>query len=631
MYLLPLTAFIGVFLLYGDLDRERGWRSIFLRSAITWGAYAILSLEILSRFSFVNTTGLSAVWSVPILASLAWFIRQSMRHGTPRRPSWKWPERWADRILIACILVVFLITALVAWFTPPQTWDSLSYHMSKVAHWAQDQAVHHFATGIDFQNSMSPGAEMLVLHLYVLGQGDRLAAFVEWFAMVGSVIGVSLIAKQLGARTSGQVIAAVFAATLPMGIVQASSTMTDYVLAFWIGCVAVESLEIVTGGLRADRVLYVSLAAGLAILTKWTALAYLLPFAIIIAVTAFRQERFSRVLLIGTASMILVAGITGGYLLRNRALYGNPVGDPEKIEVHSIQKYSAVGIVSNLLRNASVHAESPWPQWNDGISLLIRKVHVKLGIALDDPDTTMGGIFTQVMGLSRQEDRAGNPFHALLFLLTFAMAFLFPRRVNALTRVYLMLVAATFLLFSATIQWHVFVSRLHMPFFILAAAPVGVVLGQLIPERYGWFTGIMMLVLSWGWLFRIESRPLFPDPDARTESILTAPRTDLYFANRPDLQSPYEEVVQSITESSCKAVGIMLEGSGAEYPLWALLGAPDPGLRIEWIVSDVPSEIYRDPGFDPCALICSSCPEHWTSFRDLPLKYRSDGIRLFMR
>jgi hypothetical protein len=47
----------------------------------------------------------------------------------------------------------------------------------------------------------------------------------------------TLIAKQqLGANQTGQLIAAVFVATIPMGILQASSTQNDYVLSFWLIC-----------------------------------------------------------------------------------------------------------------------------------------------------------------------------------------------------------------------------------------------------------------------------------------------------------------------------------------------------------------------------------------------------------
>ena len=61
-------------------------------------------------------------------------------------------------------------------------------------------------------------AESAVLHLLLLSGTDRLVNLVQWFSMAGSVVGVSLIAGQLGAGRRGQALAALFCGTLPMGI-----------------------------------------------------------------------------------------------------------------------------------------------------------------------------------------------------------------------------------------------------------------------------------------------------------------------------------------------------------------------------------------------------------------------------
>ncbi|GAI89103.1 unnamed protein product, partial [marine sediment metagenome] len=52
--------------------------------------------------------------------------------------------------------------------------------MARVAHWAQQGSVAHYASGVKNQILMSPGAEFAVLHLYVLGSGDQLVNFVGW-------------------------------------------------------------------------------------------------------------------------------------------------------------------------------------------------------------------------------------------------------------------------------------------------------------------------------------------------------------------------------------------------------------------------------------------------------------------
>ena len=75
------------------------------------------------------------------------------------------------------LLILLLVggTFCVALLSPVQTYDSLSYHLSRVAHWAQNRSVAVYVTGIERQNMMGPFAEYAVLHLYILQGGDRLA------------------------------------------------------------------------------------------------------------------------------------------------------------------------------------------------------------------------------------------------------------------------------------------------------------------------------------------------------------------------------------------------------------------------------------------------------------------------
>src|SRR5262249_52486638 len=123
-----------------------------------------------------------------------------------------------------------------------------------------------------------PWAEFAVTHLYLLSGGDRLANAVQWLSLLGSIVGVSLIAKQLGGDRDCQVLAALVAVCLPMGILQASSTQTDYVVTFWLVCFVyyvLLILQVMHGPLSLwPQPILAGISLGLAILTKPT--AYLL-------------------------------------------------------------------------------------------------------------------------------------------------------------------------------------------------------------------------------------------------------------------------------------------------------------------------------------------------------------------
>ena len=103
----------------------------------------------------------------------------------------------------------------------------------------QSGAVTLFPTAYPQQLSHPSWAEYAILHLRLVLGSDRLANLTQWLAMAGSLVGVSLAARCLGATARGQALSALACATLPMGILQASTTQNDYVAALWLVGLAV--------------------------------------------------------------------------------------------------------------------------------------------------------------------------------------------------------------------------------------------------------------------------------------------------------------------------------------------------------------------------------------------------------
>jgi len=241
---LPFLAFVGMTLALASWRPAWGWRRSLMRAAVLAGAYGILTAEVLSLAGAITRGALAAVWILLLAAEIGWLASRIRRDGGLRTPPLRLPAGTSERLLLLAVVCIVVTLAVIAWFAPPNTWDSLNYHMARVAHWTQLRGVRHFATGIEHQNAIAPGAEMLVLHSYVLGGGDRWVNFVSWLALVVSIAAASQIASQLGVNPKGQVLAAVLAATLPVGIAEASSTMTDLVLGAWMLCAAAETLAL---------------------------------------------------------------------------------------------------------------------------------------------------------------------------------------------------------------------------------------------------------------------------------------------------------------------------------------------------------------------------------------------------
>ena len=629
--LLPLLALASFFATLRVFRPSAERRADVLRAAILAAVYASLATELLSLFSAIDRVALIIAWLFPAvaLAAAAYFRHLLSRSSKSDRPRSNM-EPWVA-IYIAASLIVVCATGVVAFTAPTNTWDSLTYHMSRVAHWTQNQSVRSYATGIDWQNGMGPGSEFLVLQSYVLAQGDRLANLVQWLAMVFSLVGVSLIAARLGGGPRVQAAAALFAATLPMGIIQASSTMTDYVVTLWVVCVASETLEVVRRPYAGEALLYLSLAASLAILAKPTSLPFLLPFGLVVAYTLIRGAGVVVLIRRSLVLGILILFINGPQFARNQALFNYPFGVPQLAEIHLNNMLTWKGFVSNLLRHSSLHAGTPWDSANDLIYRGIVKVHLLMGIDPNDPRTTSIGPW-QILKPTTREGTAGNSLHAYLYLAAFIGTLLaYHRSIRPLVG-YSITVLLGFLLFAFLFKFQLPSSRYHLPFFVLFSPVAGLFWLEILKPRVGRLVPLLAFALSYPWLLSVDSRPLVPLPQmARYPSVLAAPRERLLFGYAKESDAiAYTEMAISIAETRCGNVGLMLDDDSLEYSLWALLGAPRSGVRIEWMAASPASERLLNPSFKPCAVVCQRCSGQHPALEGMHLTYDHPPFRLYL-
>lgn len=629
--ILPVLAFGALWLFLANFNRDSSWRQSALRAAILSGTFGILSAELLSLVYGVKPLGLALSWGFLILVAVYALRKQHIEKGFTRLPVIRLPQSWVDRVLIAGILTIIIITGALGLLSPPQSVDSLHYHMSRIAHWAQQGSLAHFATGIRVQNSISPGAEILMLHLYVLSQSDYFVNSVQWMAMLLSVLGATYIAKQLGGNRKAEIVAAVFVVSLPMGIAQASNTLNDFVAAFWVICVTSEGLNLYLSRTKSDwrgTLVFLSLASGLVLLTKATALPYLAFSGIVVIFFILNRGKRRGTIRWLVLGFILIVVVNSGYLIRNTITYANPI-DKVLVNLHGNELISWRGILSNILKNAGLHAGTPWEGVNAQIYRLIAAIHVKSGIDLNDPRTTLIGYFA-VNRPTTHEAYTGNYVHAYLLLASVFLVIFRRKTIGPLTIFYGVAVIGGFFLFSAIYKWQIVGSRYHLPFFVIISPFVARMVGSFQTQYLSKLIGISLLLLTWPWLFGIRSRPIIPAAgNTPIKSVLSDSRESFYTVNVPWVVDQYRTIGDEINRIQCSQVGLMLGGSAMEYLFWAELGAPRNDLEIEWIVSGTPSERYVREDFSPCAIVCEKCPQDMLVVRGLPVSIEQGDLRLY--
>jgi hypothetical protein len=380
----------------------RGVRESLLLAALAGMLFVVVINEALTLCQGLTRTGLIAAWGglVAVLLAAAW--RGRRRAGTaataaagPATP----PDRrcWWSVVLLLPLGLMLATVAVIAVTAPPNNWDSMAYHMARVMHWIQNQGIGHYPTHITRQVFMPPAAEWIILHLQLLSGGDRFANLVQWGALAGSVIGVSWIARLLGARYWGQTFAAVAAGTLPMALLQASSTQNDLAGAFWLVCGAAFGLNTLRGagpgtpepasgaGCRWWPVAATGTSFGLALLTKGTAYPYALPFLLWFGAAlawqsaglrwppprhAWRASLQALRWRPAAAVLLLLAGTTllptAGHCLRNYAVSGHLLGPGLETTGWRVEPAYYANhqpglrvMASNLMRNGALQFGQP--------------------------------------------------------------------------------------------------------------------------------------------------------------------------------------------------------------------------------------------------------------------------------
>lgn len=604
--ILPLACLVLFVLLAAS--PERPWREAVLDGAVGFGVAATLVTELLGLLRGLGFWGLAIAWAVLAagLGVLLWRGRPLRLPPVPR-------PGWPDAPLLLVPAAVCAATLLSALLSAPNNWDSMTYHLGRVAHWLRAGSVEHFPTTILRQLHQPPFAEYLLAHLQALSGGDRLAALVQWASMLGCLAGVSLVAKRFGASRPVQLLAAAIAVTIPMAVLQSSSTQNDLVLALCLCAFADALLRLEDlDDVRAWLVL--GGALGLALLTKGTAYLFAFPFLVWLAVRILRRRQWRALGLAALAALFALA-IDAGHFVRNTRTYGSPLGPGrEGDHRYFVEQVTLGNFFAGPVRNLALHFGLLDRDQNGRDSAAVGSFIRAFGVDPNDRKTTWEGNDFRIPDLSTHEDWAGNLAHAILYVIAMqavvALAIVRRKREDGAqwrrALVWAACVVGGFVLFGSLLKWQLWHSRLHTPPFVLFAPVAALVVGAVPRSKaVSALLGALLLALANPWALSNTSRPLWTrEAYTRNPTVFRLPRDEQYFINRTDQLERFKKAARCLSEARCSQVGLLAGEDDWEYPLWVYLGKGGP-VRVDHLEVHNPSERTpgADPGFRPCALV----------------------------
>jgi len=643
--LFPVLVFLTLFLRLAVSSKRSHPSKIqlayaFVASSIVWGLLVAVSSETLSVLGGLARAPVALFWFICLIlvSYKASFVDHAKIVAAGIKDYFTRLDHF-EKSVVFCLAIILGLTFTVAVISPPNNADSLLYHMARVAHWEQNHNLNHFATAYDHQLFMPIWAETAILHLRILFGSDKLSNLVQLFSFFGCICLAGTIARLLGFPRKPQMASAIFVATIPLGLLEATNTQNDLVVAYWLSCLVFLILYGCKNGFDWTTTGIIGVVTGLGLLTKVTFYVYALPawagVIYLVFLTYSKKQALARI----GFSLVLVLGINSGFWARNIGTYGNPIGPSElvrssvalvseqgigvgkdtpigveeelggsKLDDGTSGESEANGIFSRFLRR-----EKRMMMWNLGVPLApfrdrVPAVDSMLKFALDEEQYS--SLDTAVWN---HEDTSGNPLQMILAATAFAAIIVLALRksVTRETLLYAILVFMAYLLLPVVISNAdtMFSLRFQIPFFVLTGPMIAALFTFIPYERVRQFMVLGLVGLSLPWLVFNNTRPIvgWQPYVTRVGSVLLAGDRQLLFAMRRGEEDEYLAITSAIQENGCKQVGLVLDSHDYEYLIWHLLDAPESGVEIKSIEASSRLSRYLDPTYSPCAVICTRC------------------------
>lgn len=679
LILIPFISLILLFLHFygGGIPLRRGdesWHEAFLIAVVIWGVLVTLFIETLSLIDAITRIWLVLVWFMSVLLiGLIGARRKTFDVGWRKVKgglnTFKKHEIW----LYGGLAVIVIILLAVALSTPPNNPDSFRYHMSRVTHWAQNQSLDHYPTSRIAQLIRPYWSGITILTLRMLWGSDYPANLVQWLSMTVSLIAVAGVTQLLGGDRKTRIIAAAFVISIPMGILQATTTQNDYAASLWV---IVLGYFVVLSNRRVMSFFEwgcTGAALGLGMLSKGTFYAFAFPLLLMLFLPLLRQKQIAKVVGRGALVAIVAVLLNTGLWNRNIQTYGGLFGAPgsgtqslfitqpldgsdglNEIgtggETGEIQDDNDVNEASDEIQPKSDRALRGY---GEKALLFLQKLAIRVArllaqnivVPIPGAQKVIAGALYKFPGifnpdyvedfstvLWNHEDTAGNPLHLTIIL---GVLIFLPFVLKDETRIIGLAYSGAALLgyFMLTLINYgpdIYGVRYQLAFFILMGPVIGIFFRRLLNVELQSVFVIGLLLYSSPYILLNNTRPVIGWQPwvTRVGSVFVEEDINLLFAMDQGVQDEYLAIRDRIAGAGCQKIGLNIGKSDYEYLFWWIFDAPQSGVEIRHIKTRPELERYLDSSFEPCAIICTVCEEE-EELLDLPLDVEYGPIKLF--
>ena len=589
--LLSFIFIFGTFLLSYEFKDAvfTNLRLAFIKSSIIVSLLVLVFTELLSFFKILTLNYLSLLWLIVFAFSFMVFITMfkknnySLKHLNFNKLSFIKNESLLIKLMLFLVLIVLLSLFYIV-FTINTNWDSYTYHLPRVEHWIQNKNVNFYPTNNIRQLYLAPFAEYFILNLRLLAGNALFVNFVQFFSMLNSLLLASLITKFFKLSWKGQLTAVVLALTIPMGVMQSTTTQTDYVVSFFLISFVYFGISITKKRqFSFSDIFFLSVSFSLGLLTKSTFYIFALPFCIffgIYYIKLFKLKSFYIVFFI--ISTFLITNFS--FLNRNYQQFGSPLGPQKTAAFYQPNLNEEFGIkpmLSNSAKNIGMHLVSPSNACNKILMGAIVKFHEIIDYPLNSTKTNWYAM-PYKLNFSLSHDVIGNFFHIILFFISL-LIIIFKKSNERQILLYAFLLIFESLLFALLLVWQPWQTRLDLPFFLLATPVIAYALSSIKLKNVNILTCISLLCFIIAILFIYDPiKPIFG------KKTIFSKNNSSYVYN----YNTAKKIESELEKNNISSVGLILGGDSWEWEYWLV----SKNRRFEYVLFN--QDLIRTPNFD---------------------------------
>lgn len=579
--MLVFIVLLLLLLLMNNLNPSIGFKELILKTVLIFSGYIVFITELLSLFKSLNLISVAISWAALSLILILFLLKDktktfaTLKHIKDITFNYYKSLSFPSRTLLFLITAGLLSLLIQGLIYPPNNWDSLTYHMSRIMHWLSNESVSHFPTHVLRHLYQPPFTEYVIMNINLLNGNDYFSNSVQLFYLTFSIIGIWSILDYFNCSRFHKLLAAFLLITIPSAELQATTTKNDIVCGFFV-IVALYYCIKTYYEINIKNFTYLGLAVGLAIFTKGTAYLFLAPFLVFWVIFLFHKLVQTKNLKIITNCLVIlftVLIINIGHFSRNY-MVNKSILTVDNIESKGFtnENRSASQFASNLLKNFGLQIEFPFQKRYDP---WIREIHKKYNVNIDSPDANWLQIKYQgTKEFETHEDYIPNTIHFFLIifcsLIIFSTGIINPKiYIKELLLLIIVLLQLVFFVFY--LKWQPWHTRLHIPIFMVSTLLVAVV-----SKQFRWFSILLFAclpLLIYGFYFNFiynNLRPIKTNLLYTKNISINDSRFKKYFSNQPYLFDEYKAVQNLIYKNSPKKVGLIIsDWQYWEYPLFS--------------------------------------------------------------